>query len=50
MQAMRDELSAAVTPGVHAVVLMDRAGWHVARALEIPADVIPVFLPAASRS
>jgi len=31
MQAMLDELSQAVSPGAHAVVLMDRAGWHIAK-------------------
>jgi hypothetical protein len=48
MQAMLGELSHAVAPGAHAVVLMDRAGWHVAKKLEIPAHLTPVFLPAYS--
>jgi hypothetical protein len=30
MQAKLNELSQAVVPDTHAVVLMDRAGWHVA--------------------
>jgi hypothetical protein len=46
MQAMVDELSQAVAPDAHAVVLMDRAGWHIAREIEIPANLTPVFLPA----
>ena len=29
MQAMLDELSQAVPADAHAVVLMDRAGWHI---------------------
>jgi hypothetical protein len=29
MQAMVDELAQAVSPGAHAMVLMDRAGWHM---------------------
>jgi hypothetical protein len=33
MQAMLDELSQAVAPDTQAVVLMDRAGWHVANEL-----------------
>ena len=48
MQAMLDELATAVTPGAHAVVIMDRAGWHTATQLIIPANLTPVFLPAYS--
>jgi transposase len=48
MQAMLDELGQAVTAGAHAVVLMDRAGWHVNRELAIPVNLTPVFLPAYS--
>jgi putative transposase len=45
MQAMLDELSQAVSPGAHAVVLMDRAGWQIAKDLAIPANLTPLFLP-----
>jgi transposase len=48
MQAMLDELSAAVAPGAHAVVLMDRAGWHIAKALAVPGNLTPLFLPPYS--
>lgn len=48
MQAMLDELSQAVSPGARAVVLMDRAGWHIAQDLMVPANLTPVFLPAYS--
>jgi hypothetical protein len=48
MQLMLDELGAAVTPGAHAVVLMDRAGWHIAHDLAVPANLTPLFLPAYS--
>jgi DDE superfamily endonuclease len=47
MQAMLAELGQAVAPGAHAVVLMDRAGWHTARELDLPANLTPVFLPAS---
>jgi putative transposase len=47
-QAMLAELSQAVAADAHAVALMDRAGWHVARALDIPTNLTPVFLPAYS--
>ena len=43
LQAMLDELAHAVSPGADAVVLMDRAGWHIARDLDIPANLTPVF-------
>ena len=36
MQVMLDELSAALAPGAYSVVLMDRAGWHIAKALSVP--------------
>lgn len=48
MQVMLDELAQTVSPGAHAVVLMDRAGWHVAHELNIPPNLTPVFLPAYS--
>jgi hypothetical protein len=48
MQPMLDELSQAVAPAAHAVVLMDRAGWHIARERAIPANLTPIFLPAYS--
>ena len=48
MQAMLDELSQAVATNTHAVVLMDRAGWHIARELDIPSNLTLVFLPAYS--
>jgi hypothetical protein len=48
MQAMLDELGQAVSPGAHAVVLMDRAGWHIAKDLTIPANLTPLFLPPYS--
>ena len=48
MQAMLDEVSQAVSPGAHAVVLMDRAGWHIAHELEIPGNLTALFLPAYS--
>jgi hypothetical protein len=48
MQAMLDELAQAVRPGAHAVVLMDRAGWHIAQRLTVPANLTPLFLPPSS--
>lgn len=48
MQLMLEELSQAVAPDTHAVVIMDRAGWHCAKDLATPANLTPVFLPPYS--
>lgn len=48
MPAMLDELSQAVSPGAHAIVLMDRAGWHIASTLAVPGNLTPLFLPPYS--
>jgi transposase len=37
-----------LAPGVHAVLLLDRAGWHVARGLRVPANVTLLPLPPYS--
>jgi hypothetical protein len=42
------ELAQAVAPGAHAIVLMDKAGWHIADALVVPANITPLFLPPYS--
>lgn len=44
-----EEIAHCVTPGAHAVVLLDRAGWHVAKDLDIPENItlfpIPPYSP-----
>jgi hypothetical protein len=42
------ELAPAVAPGAHAVVPMDKAGWHIADELKVPPNLTPVFLPSCS--
>ena len=37
-----------LAPGTHAVLLLDRAGWHVARGLSVPANVTLLPLPPYS--
>ena len=32
--------------GRHAVLLLDRAGWHVSRKLQVPPNITLVPLPA----
>ena len=48
MQAHLEEISAAVAPGAHAVLLMDRAGWHTTGELDVPDNLTIVFLPPRS--
>jgi transposase len=40
------EISKHVTPCRHAALLVDQAGWHLAGALNIPANITIVPLPA----
>jgi transposase len=40
------EIAQAVAPRAHAVVLLDRAGWHVSTQLAVPANITLVALPA----
>jgi transposase len=42
------EISQAVAPGAHAVVLLDRAGWHVSTRLLVPNNITLVPLPPKS--
>ena len=48
MQKHLNEISLAVSPGACAVVLMDCAGWHTTGELEMPRNIIPIFLPSRS--
>ena len=43
-----DEISQAVSPGAHAVVLLDQAGWHTSAKLKIPANISLLPLPPKS--
>ena len=46
MQAHLNEISLAVAPRAHAVLLMDRAGWHITAELNMPENITPVLLPS----
>ena len=48
MQLHLDEISRAVAPGAHAVVLMDRAGWHRSDRLTLPRNLSIILLPPRS--
>ena len=39
------EISAAVAPGGHAVLLLDQAGWHLSDRLEVLPNITLVPLP-----
>ena len=39
------EISAAVAPGAHAVLLLDQAGWHGSKALVVPGNITLMPLP-----
>jgi transposase len=42
------EISAAVAPDAHAVLVMDQAGWHTSAKLGLPAKIIILTLPPRS--
>ena len=46
MQLHLDEISRAVARGAHAVLLLDRAGWHTSGRLAVPKNISLVFLPS----
>jgi transposase len=39
------EIATQVTPGVHAVLLLDQAGWHLSSRLIVPKNITLVPLP-----
>ena len=48
MQMHLEEISRNVTARAHAVVLMDRAGWHMTEKLEVPKNLTIILLPSRS--
>ena len=42
------EISAAVDPGAHAVLIVDQAGWHLTPKLAIPDNITVLALPPRS--
>src|ERR1700752_4535601 len=45
MQLHLDEIATKVTPGAHAIVLLDQAGWHGAKTLKVPSNISLMPLP-----
>lgn len=48
MQLHLDEIAHTVSPGAHAVVILDRAGWHQSKRLSVPANITLLPLPSYS--
>ena len=48
MQWHLDEVSSQVTPGAHAVLLLDQAGWHTTDKLATPSNITLLPLPPRS--
>ena len=48
MQWHLDEISSQVSPGAHALLILDRAGWHTTGKLEIPTNITLLPLPPKS--
>jgi transposase len=46
MQIHIYEISRHVARGAHAVLLLDRAGWHTTSKLDVPDNITPIFLPS----
>jgi len=48
MQMHLDEISRHVARRAHAVLLMDRAGWHITGKLKVPKNITIILLPSRS--
>ena len=48
MNAHLAEIARTVTPGAHAVLVLDGAGWHGGNELVVPANISLVLLPPYS--
>lgn len=46
MQLHLDEISRHVARRAHAVLLLDRAGWHTTAKLNLPRNITLIFLPS----
>ena len=48
MQHHLNEISRCVEVGAHAVLTLDKAGWHTTRKLRVPSNISLLHLPPAS--
>jgi putative transposase len=42
---LHPDVATKVTPGAHAIVILDQAGWHGAKALKVPGNISLLPLP-----
>src|SRR5262249_54643307 len=45
MQLHLDEIATKIIRGAHAILLLDQAGWHGAKALKVPTNISLLQLP-----
>ena len=50
MQLHLNEISSNIAKGAHAVVLLDRAGWHITSKLDMPENITPILNLRGPRS
>jgi hypothetical protein len=48
MQLHLDEIASRVTPGAHAILLLDQAGWHGTKILKTLSNISKTLVAAAS--
>ena len=48
MQLHLNEIAARVSPGAHAILILDQAGWHGSKELRVPANISLLPLPPRS--
>ena len=48
MQCHLHEISSQIAPGAHAVLILDQAGWHTSKKLDVPANITLMPLPPRS--
>lgn len=48
MQLHLNEIASKVSPGAHAIVILDQAGWHGAKELKVPHNISLMPLPPRS--
>jgi len=48
MQLHLNEIASKVSPGAHAIVILDQAGWHGAKELKVPRNISLMPLPPRS--
>lgn len=46
MQRHLDEVSCQITPGAHAILMVDQAGWHTTDKLVMPLNITLLLLPS----